>query len=76
MTDVEKRKARFFAEHIADYSRDALAEELYGIYLLARSECPDITDTQREDTWPMDLHLADVLDKYVLRRLYQQGDIK
>jgi hypothetical protein len=75
MSDMEKRKARFMREAIGRRTREQLAEELYEIYLLARAECPDITESAREDTWPMDLHLADVLDKYVFRRLRQEGEL-
>ncbi len=64
---LKEREAKFMAEHIRDMPREALAQELFGIYLFARAECPDIDDDHEDDTWPMNLHLADVLDKYVFR---------
>ena len=60
-------KEEFMQKAIGNRSRDALAEELYGVYLSLRAACPMIDDAHQDDPWPAELHLADVLDKYVIR---------
>lgn len=71
---LDERKSKFFKEAIGDRTRDQLAEELWGIYLVCRSECPHISEDSPDDTWEMDLHLADVVEKYVIRPIREEGE--
>lgn len=70
--ELDERRRFFLEQHIRDRSREALAHELFGIYLHLRSIAPDITDESPDDTWPMDLHLADVLQR-INRQLGVEG---
>lgn len=63
--EIEDRKRAFMRDHIGQRSREELAEELWGVYLLCRAKCPDVTEAAPDDTWQMDLHLADVLTRII-----------
>lgn len=64
MMDLHERERRFMAEHIRDRTRENLAAELFEIYLVARANA-DIIPEGGGDPWPPNLHLADVISKYV-----------
>jgi len=63
------RREEFEIKYVGGRTREQLAEELYGIYLSLRANCDLISEEDPEDPWPEGLHLADVLDKYVLPNL-------
>ena len=71
-----KRHGDFLARHFGTRPREAVVNELYGIYLSIRAAHPECTDETYADPdpWPMALHLADVLDKYLLPKIKRESD--